>query len=1107
MKWSHCCCVTLCLLTLTAHSQIWSNGLRLNDAAVTNAQGQIIVLGTEGSWSNAGAVKERAFDNNTATFFDPPTANEANAWAGFELQSPRVVTRIRYIGRSGFPARMRGVLFQGANQADFSDAVTLHIANPPAGWPGNAWVDVTLSDPLVFTPFKYLRFHALVAGACGGNAAEVEFYGVKPLTPASVVPSDPVVVFADSVNWAGNFRFATGAHTMVMELQRKLFDEAQYTTVMLAWLSNPGESVNWRDPMSIVKTAAYRIRARNNIGNTAWQELAIEAQNAAQGLWIGTGGAEGAAGNGAFDGNIATFFDAIDSNGGWSGLQLESAKMVAGVRYVPREGYRDRMLGGAFEGANSADFSDATNLHTITTAPSEWSIAEAEFTQAQGPYRYLRYRSPDAGFCNVAEVEFVLAPEAPKVPLNLRIVSSDLVDDHAVLTWDYDTGSLVSSGNVYRAIAPGGPYASLTPEGVWERGWRDTTAVVGVIYYYRVALQYTDGTAVHEGEMCAYRTHRRAERLDRDWSNLTRVKEGVSILGMGQTYQGNPTWDVDKLFDGSLDTYYDSAIQNPKPGLDFGAPHGLKLFRYAPRSANVARVNGSRLFGDSSDALDSGVEMGTLQSVAGQISNMPITTDAAYRWWYVTRVDDAQFYGNLTEMEFYGWPAANLTYLLIAPLSVEVSLGQPISVGLAWELCANAAAYQVERSLHGIGDWSILDTVSAPAYMDSTVTAGVAYDYRIASLRGAELAYSDTVTPVPYVLGAGTGLNGYYSLNYKQDYDYAETQALVRVDAQIDFPWTTIETVIPSEPNSADNIGITWYGQLEIPHDGEYTFHISSDDGCALRIDGEYLINYWGYIAAEHTGSSALSAGLHTIQIDYYNLGGPKHISLAWSGAVMREIIPATQLFPQELPSADIGVWRGRTFSAPRLGGHLYNADTDAIEVYSYGKDLTGALEGMHYLYQKVEGSFIFEADVDGELDPLCTSAKSMIMVRAALPIGSPMVAPAFMFNGKVGCKARLAAGANIVDAVTPAWIEGATRPTRLRIKRVGRNFQSWYKTTGGNWKTLYSFEDLAGAFGDEAYVGMAVCAPPTETKKMLQKGTFKNINLWLGSGSLILIR
>ncbi len=73
------------------------------------------------------------------------------------------------------------------------------------------------------------------------------------------------------------------------------------------------------------------------------------------------------------------------------------------IRYHPRSGFGWRMVGGVFEGSNgNKDTGPYTPLHTIATEPSGWTEVDASL----GGFRYLRYRSPSGGFCNVAEIEF-----------------------------------------------------------------------------------------------------------------------------------------------------------------------------------------------------------------------------------------------------------------------------------------------------------------------------------------------------------------------------------------------------------------------------------------------------------------------------------------------------------------------------------------------------------------------------------------------------------------------------------------------------------------------------------------------------------------------------
>ncbi len=107
----------------------------------------------------------------------------------------------------------------------------------------------------------------------------------------------------------------------------------------------------------------------------------------------------------AFDGNTNTFFDFNGANGGYTGLDLGVASVINGIRFFPRGGNEGRMNGGKFQGSNVANFaSGVVDLYTITSAPaSGWN--ETSVNNATS-FRYVRYLSPNNGYCNVAEIQF-----------------------------------------------------------------------------------------------------------------------------------------------------------------------------------------------------------------------------------------------------------------------------------------------------------------------------------------------------------------------------------------------------------------------------------------------------------------------------------------------------------------------------------------------------------------------------------------------------------------------------------------------------------------------------------------------------------------------------
>lgn len=137
--------------------------------------------------------------------------------------------------------------------------------------------------------------------------------------------------------------------------------------------------------------------------------LSVQAygQTKLSGTVIGTSGSWNSSGNTrdkVFDEDINTFFDAPQGEA-WAGLDLGSGHTISSIRFYPRSNYPDRMVGGKFQGSNSADFSSGvTDLHTITSQPA---VAWTDVNLNSGTsFRYVRYLGPAGGYGNVSEIEF-----------------------------------------------------------------------------------------------------------------------------------------------------------------------------------------------------------------------------------------------------------------------------------------------------------------------------------------------------------------------------------------------------------------------------------------------------------------------------------------------------------------------------------------------------------------------------------------------------------------------------------------------------------------------------------------------------------------------------
>ncbi|HTJ00506.1 MAG TPA: LamG-like jellyroll fold domain-containing protein, partial [Dongiaceae bacterium] len=184
-----------------------------------------------------------------------------------------------------------------------------------------------------------------------------------------------------------------------------------------------------------------------------------------------------------FDGNLGSYFDAPTGSGAWVGwdLRTNNDKVVTTIRYCPRSGYASRMVGGVFQGADNANFIGAVNLYTVPSAPLEGFFTPMPLTNTTA-YRYVRYRGPNNGYCNVAELEFYGASVSP-APDNLAAIPGD----HQVqLTWAAVPGAtgynLKRTGDDNNA-----PVNVLT--GGTNLDFVDTGLNNGIAYHYTVSAQ------------------------------------------------------------------------------------------------------------------------------------------------------------------------------------------------------------------------------------------------------------------------------------------------------------------------------------------------------------------------------------------------------------------------------------------------------------------------------------------------------------------------------------------------------------------------------------------------------------------------------------------
>jgi hypothetical protein len=151
--------------------------------------------------------------------------------------------------------------------------------------------------------------------------------------------------------------------------------------------------------------------------------------------------------------------------------------IVSIIRYCPRLNWNGRMVSGVFQGANTADFSDAVNLCTVGYAPPEGSLTTITLTN-QTIFRYVRYLSPADGWCNVAEVQFYGGTNPP-APANV-MASPD--SNQIIISWNTTADATY---NVMRSTNSGGPYVVIATN-LSATAFTDFDLISGQVYYYVV---------------------------------------------------------------------------------------------------------------------------------------------------------------------------------------------------------------------------------------------------------------------------------------------------------------------------------------------------------------------------------------------------------------------------------------------------------------------------------------------------------------------------------------------------------------------------------------------------------------------------------------------
>lgn len=104
------------------------------------------------------------------------------------------------------------------------------------------------------------------------------------------------------------------------------------------------------------------------------------------------------------------------------------------------------------------------------------------------------------------------------------------------------------------------------------------------------------------------------------------------------------------------------------------------------------------------------------------------------------------------------------------------------------------------------------------------------------------------------------------------------------------------------EAAADDHFGYQFRSQINIPEKGVYKFHIYSDDGARLFIDGQEVIDNDGsHSAGEATGKVALEKGYHEIRVIYFEDYMGQALEIGITGKNLpKQVLPDEMLFLPE---------------------------------------------------------------------------------------------------------------------------------------------------------------------------------------------------------------
>ena len=140
-----------------------------------------------------------------------------------------------------------------------------------------------------------------------------------------------------------------------------------------------------------------------------------------------------------------------------------------------------------------------------------------------------------------------------------------------------------------------------------------------------------------------------------------------------------------------------------------------------------------------------------------------------------------------------------------------------------------------------------------------------------------------------------TGTAADWTGTYYSGQELSGDALLTRQDEAINFDW---ESGSPDDSIASDSFSVSWTASVDFEA-ASYRFSARSDDGVRIYVDYTLLLEDWNAHPATTTVSdTTLTAGSHTIRVEYFESDGEASISVWWEQ--LEEEEPDCEIQPHE---------------------------------------------------------------------------------------------------------------------------------------------------------------------------------------------------------------